>query len=302
MIPDTQTLTPPTGMTQPEEVRSIRNNIAWNLFLISAGSVICAWAVNAILLPNHFLSGGMTGLSLICHYLHPGIELGIYNFFLNIPLYVLGWYFLGRRFLLYSIAGLVIYSAAVIVIKGTCPIQDRILAALFAGIVNGVGCGIILKSVGSAGGTDILGIILMKRFSIRLGTTVLAFNATIMVASVFIFNLESVLYTLIFMYVNARIVDLMVTGLSQRKAVMIISRKWQELSRIIMKDINRGVTMIPAFGGYSGQNENVLYTVVTFRELSRLKEHIRRVDDSPFVVVSDTMEVIGQRIGNQPHW
>lgn len=302
MISEAQAMAPGVRISRPEEAQDLKNNVLWNLFLITTGSVICAWAVNAILIPHHFLSGGMSGLALIFRYLHPSVELGVYYFFLNIPLYFLGWFFLGRRFLLYSIAGLVVYSGAVILVKGVCPIQDRILAALFAGIVHGAGCGIILKSVGSAGGTDILSIILMKKFSIRLGTTVLAFNAAILAASVFIFNLESVLYTLIFMYVNARIVDLMVTGLSQRKAVLIISRKWQELSDIIKRDINRGVTLIPAIGGYTGQKENVLYTVVTFRELSRLKEHIRRVDDSPFVVVSDTMEVMGQRIGNQPHW
>jgi uncharacterized membrane-anchored protein YitT (DUF2179 family) len=195
-----------------------------------------------------------------------------------------------------------IFSAAIQSIHITLPVYDQLLSALLAGIVIGVGSGLILKSLGSAGGTDILSVILLKVFSIRLGTTILAFNGIILVVSALIFSLEKALYTLIYLYITSSIVNLVVTGLSQRKAVYIISPKWREISQRIMEEIQRGVTIIKGQGGFSGQEQQILYTVITFRELARLKQMVRNEDPEAFVVVSETLEVMGHRVGNQPHW
>lgn len=110
------------------------------------------------------------------------------------------------------------------------------------------------------------------------------------------------MYTLIYIYVSSQILNLVVSGLSHRKAVFIISPQWKEISRHIIQDIHRGVTILDGHGGYSGLNENALYTVISFQELSRLKQLIRQIDPKAFVVVNDTLEVMGNRIGNQPHW
>ena len=117
-----------------------------------------------------------------------------------------------------------------------------------------------------------------------------------------LFSLEGALYTLVYIYVNAHIVNLVVTGLSQRKAVFIISQRWETISKNIMKGLNRGVTVVHGRGGFSGQEEQILYAVITFRELAHLKQLVRQEDPGAFVVVSDTLEVMGHRIGNQPHW
>ncbi|QTA82595.1 DUF2179 [Desulfonema limicola] len=281
---------------------SLQDNIAWNLTLITVGSILCAWVINSILLPQQFLSGGLSGVSLFLHYLFPSLSLGMLYFLLNIPIYILGWVYVGRRFFYYSLAGLAIFTIAVIFVKYPFYLEDKILSALFAGIVYGTGGGIILRSLGSAGGTDILSIILLKNFGIRIGSTILFFNASVLIISAFLFSFEAVLYTLIFMYVGSNVTDLVVSGLSKRKAVLIISPLWKEISHCIMHQLNRGVTLIRGEGGYSGKDENILYTVVTFRELFRLKEMVRQIDPNPFVVVSDTLEVVGQRIGNQGHW
>jgi uncharacterized membrane-anchored protein YitT (DUF2179 family) len=276
--------------------------IFWNLFLISVGSALCAVGIKGILVPRQFLSGGFTGLALIIHYVSPDLALGLIYFVLNIPNFAFGWRLVGRRFFLYSVAGMFIFSAAIQTIDLTLPVYDQLLSALLAGIVIGVGSGIILKSLGSAGGTDILSVILLKVFSVRLGSTILAFNGIILVASAFLFSLEKALYTLIYLYITSSIVNLVVTGLSQRKAVYIISPKWREISQRIMEEIQRGVTIIKGQGGFSGQEQQILYTVITFRELSRLKQMVKSEDPEAFVVVSETLEVMGQRVGNQPHW
>ena len=146
------------------------------------------------------------------------------------PLFLAGWFFISRRFFFYSIAGTIIFSGAVAWVDvGVIPVQDKLLAAILAGLILGTGSGIILKSMGSAGGTDILSVILLQRFSIRLGTTRLAFNVLVLAAAALLFSVEDALYTLIYLYVSAQIVDLVVTGLSQRKAIFIISPRWQEI-------------------------------------------------------------------------
>lgn len=276
--------------------------IIWNLILISVGSVICAVAVNSILIPKQFLAGGITGLAMLIHYGLPAIPLGVVYFCLNIPIFIFGWMFVGRRFFLYSIAGMVIYSLAVLIPCPEMTVKDPLLNALTAGIITGIGSGILLRSLGSAGGMDILAIIILKKYSTRLGTTSLIFNVVLMLAAISRLPLEMILYTLIFIYVSAYFVNLVVTGLSQRKSVMIISSKWKEISKEIMTTLDRGVTVIHGEGGYSGKQQKVLYSIISFQELGRFKEIVRTIDPDAFVVINNTLEVMGHRIGNQPHW
>jgi uncharacterized membrane-anchored protein YitT (DUF2179 family) len=278
------------------------SQVFWNLGLISVGSVLCALAINGILIPHEFVSGGFTGLALVIYYLLPAVPVAWIYFFLNVPLFALGWKYVGRRFFIYSIAGMIIFSCALKWVNASIPVQDQILSALLAGIISGAGAGIILRSVGSAGGLDILSVILLQSCSVRLGTTSLAFNSLVLVTAAMLLSLERALYTLVYIYVNSYMLNLVVTGLSQRKAVFIISPRWQEISQEIFEKLDRGLTVIKGQGGYSGQEEQILYTVITFRELPRLKRIIRRQDPNAFVVVTETLEVMGQRIGNQPHW
>ncbi|MDX2451146.1 YitT family protein [Desulfosarcina sp.] len=273
-----------------------------NLLLLTLGSMLCAMAINGILIPNGFLSSGLTGLVLILHYLFPFLPVAALYFLLNVPVFILGWKFVGRRFFFYSIAGMTIFSVCLAWAHASFPVQDMLCSALLAGILSGVGGGITLKSLGSAGGTDILSVALLKRFSVRIGTTTLAFNCIVLLAGALLFPLEKVLYTLIYIYVSTRILNLVITGLSQRKAVMIVSNLGEAISRKILEDIKRGVTVLRGQGAYSGRDEKVLYTVVNFRELARVKQLIRQMDPQAFVVVSDTLEVMGQRIGNQPQY
>lgn len=277
-------------------------SLLWNLGLITIGSSICSLAINGILIPREFLGGGFSGLALFIHYLIPSLPISFIYLVINIPLYALGWMYVGRRFFLYSIAGLLIFSGALEWVNFTLPVYDKILSAMLAGIIMGVGAGIILKSFGSAGGLDILSVMLLKLYSIRLGNSVLVFNAMILSVAAVLLSLEAALYTLIYMFVASRIVNLVVTGLSQRKAVFIISPQWEAIADGIQKKVKRGVTITKGQGGYTGKEIQTLYTVITFRELSRIKRLIQEIDPEAFVVVTDTLEVMGRRIGNQPHW
>ncbi len=276
--------------------------VLWNLLLITAGSLVSAVAINGILIPHHFLSGGFVGLTLILYYLQPSLQPATVYALLNVVVFVVGWRLVGKRFFFYSLAGAAIFTLALEWVHVILPVRDQMLAALLAGIVSGVGAGLILRSFGSAGGADILSVILVSRYGISLGTTFLIMNSVILGAAAFIFNLEDVLYTLIYLFVLAKVANLVVSGLSQRKAVLIISQRWQAINQRILGELNRGATVIPAQGGYTGREEHLLYTVVTLRNLGRLKALVRQEDPEAFMVVTNTLEVMGSVIGNQPHW
>ncbi|MDH5523965.1 MAG: YitT family protein [Desulfobulbaceae bacterium] len=276
--------------------------LVWNILLITVGSVLCAVAINGILIPKQFVTGGMTGIALIIHKMVPSVSVAVIYVFLNIPLFIAAWMSVGRRFFFYSCVGLCILVSAIAMVKVTIPIEDKILSALLAGIISGAGAGITLRSMGSSGGMDIFSIMLLRRYSIGIGNTIMAINALVLVLVGFLYSIEAVLYTLIVLYVSSKVLNLVVTGLSQRKAVFIISPKWEEISREILKDIRRGVTVIKGEGGYSRTEERILYTVISFRDLGQLKRIVQRIDATAFVVVNDTLEVMNYRIGNQPHW
>ena len=278
------------------------SQIFLNGVLLVVGSIICAVAVNGILIPQNFLSSGFTGASLIIHYLVPSLSVGVIYLLLNIPLFIAGWSMVGKRFFFYSVAGTVIYSLALTVVRIDISIENKILSALLAGIIYGTGSGIILRSYGSAGGTDILAVILQKLMSIQVGTTSLAVNCLILVSASLLFSLEDALYTLAYIYVSAHFMNLVVVGLSKRKAVMIISDHWENISREILKKDRRGVTIIEGTGGYKKDDKRIIYSVVTFQYLPQLKKMISKIDPKGFVVVMDTLEVMGARMGNQPHW
>jgi uncharacterized membrane-anchored protein YitT (DUF2179 family) len=276
--------------------------VLWNIGLITLGSCICAVALNGILIPKDFVSGGVAGLALIVHHVLPDLPVSIIYLIFNVPLFALGWKYVGHRFFLYSLVGTFIFSFAVQWVYIPIPVQDKFLCALLAGIIFGVGSGIILRSDGSAGGTDIVSVMFLTRFAVRMGNTVIAFNTAVLIVTAVLFSLESALYTLIFIYVTAQLMDLIITGLSQRKSIMIISKHQKEIVGTILENLDRGVTVLEGRGGYSGQPNGIIYTVIAFRELSRLKRLVTRIDPDAFVVVTDTTEVIGHRIGNQPHW
>ncbi|MFH1035678.1 MAG: YitT family protein [Pseudomonadota bacterium] len=273
-----------------------------SLALLAAGSLLWAVAVNGVLIPQGFVSGGFTGLALLLHNQAPRLPVSLLYLLLNLPLYFLAWRWVGRRFFIFSVLGLLIFSAAVDWVHVPPLLQDRMLAALLAGILGGVGTGLVLRSWGSTGGTDILSVIMLKRFSLSLGSTVLIFNSAVLAAAALAMSLEGALYTLVHLAVSARIMDLVVLGLSQRKAVLIVSPAWKEIADGILHELHRGATIMAGQGGFTGRDERIIYTVVTFRDLAAVKNLTRRLDPEAFLVVSETQEVMGRRIGNQPHW
>ncbi len=286
----------------PQRLFSSWQQVALDTLFLTIGSILCAVSINGIVIPQEFATGGITGLALILHTAMPWFETGWIYIAINIPLFLLAWMTVGRRFFFYSLLGTGIFTVTLFYVQVPIAVEDKLLNALLAGIILGAGTGISLKSSGSLGGMDLLSVMLLKRFSISLGNTILTVNALVLLMVTFFYSLEAVLYTLIGLYVSSHIVNLVITGLSQRKSVMIISPKYKDISNFILHKINRGVTILQGEGGYTGTPEQIIYTVVTLGEIAQLKTAIKQIDPDAFVVVSSTIEVMNYRIGNQPHW
>jgi uncharacterized membrane-anchored protein YitT (DUF2179 family) len=275
-------------------------NVLYNLVLISAGSLIFVLGMNSVLIPSKLLSAGVTGIALMLHYLFPRLNVGLAYFLLNIPLMLLGFFSISRRFLLYTLYGMGFFSLTAAFLKTPAAvIEDPILAALFAGIICGAGVGVILRSIGSTGGVDILAVYANQKFGFRPGSVSLLFNTTVLMMGAYFFGLEIALYTLIYVFTSSRVLDAVLSGFNQRMSTMVISEKTAEMAKEIFKKVNRGVTFLKGRGAYTGRERDVIFTVTTLTELPKLKEVIFAIDPEAFVVVNNTLEVLGKRHGSR---
>ena len=274
--------------------------VLYNLFLIIAGIIVFVIGMNSILIPNKLLGAGVSGVAMIIHYLFSSADVGITYFLLNIPLMILGWFSISKRFMLYTIFGMAFFSLAAVVIKTPpVPLKDPILVAVFGGIVCGAGAGIVLKSLGSAGGVDILAIYGNQRFGFRPGLSSFFVNSMVIMTGAYFFGLQIALYSFIYVFTSSKTLDEVLTGFNQRLSTIVISDKYNEITEEIFKHVNRGVTFLQARGAYTGNPKELLFTITTLTELPKLKNVIFNIDPEAFVVVNSTLEVIGKRHGTR---
>ena len=274
------------------------SSFAINMALILGGSFIYVVGMNSVLIPAKLLSGGVTGIAVLLHYLSPRLDFGLLYFLLNIPLIALGWFYVSRRFMIYTIIGIISFSAMASFVQPPVPkITDPILSALLAGVICGVGAGIILRSIGSAGGLDIMAVVLNKKYGLRPGMVVSATNIFILAAGLYFHDFELSLYSIIYVYTCGNVVDQVLTGFNRRKSMMIVSDYSEEIAAMILKKVNRGVTFFQGKGAYSGQEKQIIFTIISMVELAKMKEIAFSIDPDAFIVVNDTLEVLGKRHG-----
>lgn len=266
------------------------------IIMITAGSAISAIAFNVFIMPNKLLSGGVSGISLILNYLF-NWNTGLLIFVFNIPIFILGYKFVDREFVILSLIGtasLSFFIEAFSFLRGSLSGQDVLLSCIYGGVINGLGIGIVLRNRASQGGIDIIGVIIKKYFSMNIGTTSLIINTFIVIVSSFITNLNLAMYTLISMYVSSTVVDKVQQGFDRRKSVMIITNNEKLVADQIIKKLVRGVTYLDGEGAYTGNKKRVIYCIVSTNQLAKLKQIVREADPAAFITVSDTAEVMGQ--------
>ncbi len=260
-------------------------------------SVFWAIAISIFAMPNQIAPGGISGITVIINYL-TGYPVGSMSFLLNIPLLVLAWRSLGRRFVYQTARVLLIYSIVVDVFFSNPPIYtgDPLLAALFGGVFNGISGGLLFMQGSSGGGTDILNKLIRKRFPhFSTGQLTVVINGVILVSASLVYgNIEVALYGLIMSFTSGMIMDAMLNGADSGKSLMIMTKQPEAISRVIIEQMHRSATVLHGTGAYQGSDVAVLLCVVRNTEFFRLKRLIRETDDLAFVIVTEANMVIGK--------
>jgi uncharacterized membrane-anchored protein YitT (DUF2179 family) len=276
----------------------ISKRIAWNFLKrclgIISGAVIVAISINTFILANRIADGGVTGIAIIFHYLF-NWEVGLSVFILNIPLFILGYKEVGRQLLLFSILGVGALSIALKLTDGIPAVTtDTLLAAVFGGLITGIGMGIIFRSQGSLGGTDILAIVLNRKTAFSVGQIILGLDGVVFLVAALIFEPEMAMYAMIYMFIASKVIDLVQVGLDYSKSVMVVTHKHQEIASEIISKLERGVTYFVAEGAYSQSSKKVVYSIVNRAQLTQIKEIVRKYDPEAFVAIGEVSEVVGE--------
>jgi uncharacterized membrane-anchored protein YitT (DUF2179 family) len=272
--------------------------ITREIALIAVGCIVFAYGMNAVMIPARLFSGGLMGIALIIGYRVPSVDLGLVYLLLNVPLIVLGWMTISRRFIAYTFFGTTFFALVASILRPVPVIlADPLLAALLGGVICGFGCGLILKSIGSAGGMDILAIYLNRRFGLRVGTIAFAANALVIVAGGWMLDLNLALYSIILLFTCGWVTNAVVSGFNARMALIIVSDMSDIIARELLGNFKRGVTFLDGEGGFSKRPKRVILTVTTVTEVPKIKEMIFSNDPKAFVVINNTFEVLGNRYG-----
>jgi uncharacterized membrane-anchored protein YitT (DUF2179 family) len=280
-------------------IQQFRYSMAWNLFLITLGSVLFAVGAKGIVVHQTFITGGVFGAGLLVYYATDWLSPGIWFVLLNLPLFVIGWVLVSRRFFLYSLCAMVLTTIAYEVIELNCGIHNQLYAAVAGGIVCGAGGGIVLRSLGSGGGLDIIAVVLNQRFNIGVGRVYLMFNAVLFAFALARLETDLIIASLILVFISSVAVEYVLSMFSQRKIAYIISDRNDDISRAILNELKRGATLIRARGAYTGQDRDILMTITNNVQLKRLEEVVFTADANALFIVENTFNVIGKGFGQR---
>ncbi|RFU68480.1 YitT family protein [Peribacillus saganii] len=269
-----------------------------NIFFILLGAAIMAFGLIHFNIQNNLAEGGITGVTLILYKvweLRPSYT----NLLLNIPLFFLGWKYFSRTSFLYTIVGTVGLSAWLWVFERyqfKVPLHDDLmLVALFAGGFLGVGLGMIFRFGGTSGGVDIIARLAQSAFGWSIGRTMFLFDALVITLSILTYiDAREAMYTLVAVFIGARVIDFMQEGAYSARGAIIISDMNSEIADKVMKELDRGVTVLKGYGSFTKTEREVLYCVVAKNEIVRLKNAITSVDPHAFVSVSVVHDVLGE--------
>ncbi len=261
--------------------------------IVALACMVMAFNTSYFFIGNKLAQGGVSGLSLIIHYLS-NIDMSYLYFALNIPLIILAYIFLGKNFLLKTLFATFVLSVFLKIFASFSePLEDILLAAIFGGAINGIAIGIVFYAGGSTGGIDIIAKIINKYTGIPISRILLTTDFIVLSMVAVIFGKVIFMYTLISLVISSKMIDIIQVGIYSAKGVTIITTKEDEIRKRIMEDTGRGITLIDARGGYTQKEIGMLYCVVGQYQLIKVKTIVKEVDPSAFMIVADVHEVIG---------
>lgn len=291
-----------------EKIRS-KTNIkritatATELLLCVVGSFMYSAAVSLFVTPLRFAAGGVTGLGILVNYLVPFISTGTFVFAANIPLFLVAWKKFGFRFIARTVFATALVSGFLDLISYLGARygwffdgEEKLVGAIFGGIIAGAGLGVVFLGGATTGGLDILARLLKLKFPhFSVGRLILMCDFVVVLLSGIVYkSAESVLYSIIIVFLSSLAVDYVVAGRSHSKLLFIMTDYYEDVTRDIIAICGRGVSVIPAKGGYTGKDKNMLMCVVRTHEVARVREVVAKYDEKPFIIVAESSEVLGQ--------
>ena len=271
-------------------VRSIKKYI-----LLMIGSIIAAIGLEVFLVPNSIIDGGIVGISIMASHL-TGKSLSLFLVVLNLPFLYLGYKQIGKTFAISTLFSIVSLSYWVNFFHHIpAATNDLFLAAIFGGIIVGLGVGLIIRYGGSLDGTEIVAILLDKRSSFSVGEIIMFFNLFILGSAGLVFSWDKAMYSLVAYFIAYKVIDITIKGLDESKAAIIISDYPDEVSDALMARLGRGVTILRGAGAYTKEDKQILYSVITRLEMAKLKSIVDEIDNAAFVTINDVHEVMGGR-------
>jgi uncharacterized membrane-anchored protein YitT (DUF2179 family) len=259
-------------------------------------SLISSIGLNMFIIPHKLLSGGVSGISLIIQYL-TGIHAGIIIILFNIPLFILSIKELDKEFTILTIIGTLSQSIFLILTRDVSKLffaEDMILSCIYGGVINGLALGLIFSNYGSLGGTDIISMIIRRRFSLEIGKVSFGINVVIVSVGAVFFGVERALYTLISMYLVSAFMDNVINGFGKKKLLFIITDKDKAIIEKIQNDLKRGCTLLYGIGTYTKKQKKIIYCVVSLPQVPKAKAIVEASDPYAFMSILDASEIQGK--------
>ncbi len=269
-----------------------------NALLILTGCAITGLAYPLFLIPHHFVPGGVSGIAMIGNFFS-GLPVGALIMVLNIPVFLLGLKTMGKKYVLNSLAGMVVSSVFIDffdkVLKVPSATDNPVLASIYGGVMLGVGLGIVFRGRASTGGSDIIGMVISKYAGVSLGFGIMITDFIIISASGFVMHsLEAPLYGYLVLFLSTKVIDLVLEGWSYSKMVLITSSRTDEIADYILHGLDRSGTALRSRSLYLNREGEIILTVIHRKQLADLRTSIRKIDPEAFVVIHDTYDVLGK--------
>jgi uncharacterized membrane-anchored protein YitT (DUF2179 family) len=278
-----------------QHTKATLSKVLKRILFITLGALLVSVGLEIFLIPNHIIDGGIVGISIILSYLSDW-NIGLFLFLLNLPFVLLGYKQIGKTFALSTLLGITVMSIGTNFLHPVPGLtQDELLAAVFGGIILGIGVGLVIRYGGSLDGTEIVAILVNKKTPFSVGEIVMVCNIFILGSAGFVFGWDRAMYSLMAYYIAFKMIDLTIDGFEESKSVWIISDKHREIGDVLLARLGRGVTYLNGEGGFSGDEKKVVFCVVTRLEEAKLKTIVEEIDPEAFLAVGTIAEVRGGR-------
>ncbi len=276
------------------------NRTVKNLIFICLGITSATFGIEGFLVPNGFIDGGITGLSMLIAEA-AGLPLSILISVINLPFLIMAWKEMGRRFFVFSVIAIACLALTLAFIHIKPVTGDKLLTSVFGGFFLGAGIGLTIRGNSVLDGTEILAIYLSKTRGVLVGEFILAFNIVLFTSSIFFIGTEAALYSILTYMAASKTINFLIYGLEEYNGVLIVTDKSDEIKKMILNEMGRGVTVFRGYGAYSEDEKETLYCVITRSEITQLKRWVADIDDSAFMIFQSVNDVVGGTVKKVLH-